>query len=73
MADLLGYEKPPAKTMGMIMADGINKNTRNKDDYYPTVDTNATLAMLDYLGPILRKTEIVEKKCDSTIDLFLKK
>ena len=37
----------------MIMADGINNNTREENDFYPTIDTAATRAIIEYLEPYL--------------------
>lgn len=110
MADLFGYEKPLAKTMGMIMADGAERvylllkstyfQASSRIDLFEGTPISRIIPLswrIDWTGegsptmecawfewikgykgepvygPILRKTKIVEKKCDGTIDLFEKR
>lgn len=49
MADMFGWQKPEAKTMGGIMVDGINKDNRHPEDFYPT-EPEATHALLAMIG-----------------------
>ena len=61
MADLFGYEKPPAQTMGGIMVDGINKDNRHPEDFYPT-EPEAVHALMAFIGDAIEGWSVMTGK-----------